>query len=350
MLDRLLGLGLLPDWLLRWGIRRICQQRLVEQSRGGADLKNEFLSTMRFGPLALATTAANEQHYEIPASFYQLVLGPNLKYSSAYWPKGVETLADAEDAMLALTMERAQLVDGQHILELGCGWGSLSLAMAKRFPEAKVTAVSNSHSQRMYVMSRARAMNISNLQVLTCDINHFAPSVTFDRIVSVEMFEHMRNYDQLLTRIAAWLKPDGLAFVHIFCHRDFIYPYEVKDSSDWMAKYFFTGGLMPSFDVFEHFSHRVATVQSWQVSGKHYQKTAQAWLSNLDARRLQVLDIFSQIYGANDAHQWLNYWRVFFMACAELFGFNGGREWFVGHYLLRSAQNGIEHEWTKAVA
>lgn len=329
--------GWVPDSLLRLAIRRICQMRLQEQA---GKSKPEFLKSMDTSPIALATATANEQHYEVPPKFYELVLGPNLKYSSGYWANDESDLAAAEISMLDLTMTRAELSDGQRILELGCGWGSLTLAMARRFPNAKITAVSNSHAQRRHIWGRLMRDGLENVEVLTCDMNDFQIDAHFDRIVSVEMFEHMRNYRELLTRLNGWLASDGLAFIHIFCHREYAYPYEIRDATDWLAKYFFTGGMMPSADIFSHFPQLISVEKHWQVDGRHYGRTAEAWLKNIDMNRTEVIDLFESTYGSRvEARRWFNYWRIFFLACAELFAYNDGKEWFVGHYLLRPHVN-----------
>jgi len=256
-----------------------------------------------------------------------MALGPRLKYSGAYWPDGTETLAQAEEAMLALTCERAGLENGHDILELGCGWGSLTLFMAEAFPDSRITAVSNSAPQRRFIESRAP----SNVRVVTADVNHLALSERFDRVVSVEMFEHMRNYRALLARIRGWTRDDGRLFVHVFCHRRYAYPYETEGADNWMGRLFFTGGVMPSFDLLPRFDADFEVEERWKVNGTHYGKTARAWRENLEARRSEVLELFRDTYGA-EAGVWYHRWRLFFLACEELFGYRDGSEWLVGHY------------------
>lgn len=341
LVGRLVAGGWLPDRLLRLGIRRILAARLAEESRGGPDAieqrRRGWIEECRRGPVAIATADANAQHYEVPAAFFVPVLGPRLKYSSCWWPPGVTTLDAAEGAMLALTCERAALADGQRVLELGCGWGSLSLWMAERYPASTITAVSNSASQKRFIDARAGERGVRNLEVVTADMNEFAPPsgrAPFDRVVSVEMFEHMRNYEELLRRIAGWLVPDGRLFVHIFTHRTFAYPYEDRGPSDWMARHFFTGGQMPSHDLLRSFDRDLTVVESWRIDGTHYARTLEAWLARMDAARDAIIPIFREVYGANDAERWWHQWRVFFLACAELFAYRGGEEWGVSHSLF----------------
>jgi cyclopropane-fatty-acyl-phospholipid synthase len=333
--EPLLDAGWLPDWMIRSGIRRSLAARLAEERL--LQRKDAFIQALRDSPIALDTSAANAQHYDVPAEFFELILGPSLKYSACLWPPGVSSLAEAEAAMLALTAERAQIQDGQRILELGCGWGSLTLFMAGRFPRSTIVAMSNSTTQRDFIERRAARRGLRNITVVTADMNHFDPLASFDRVVSVEMFEHMRNYPRLLERISRWLSPDGRLFVHVFAHRDYAYPYEARDASDWMAEHFFTGGTMPSADLLPRFSDHVQLEAQWHVSGVEYARTCEAWLRNMDAHRDGVDRIFRETYGAPRALQWRVRWRVFFMACAELFAFNGGREWFVAHYRFAPA-------------
>ena len=330
--------GLLPDWLIRLGIRRLCAQRLREECAGDAAAASlrfrQRLDDLRQSPVAIHTDAANAQHYELPPRFFELCLGKRLKYSSCYFPDGIETLDQAEEAMLALYGERAQLADGQDVLELGCGWGSLTLWMAQHFPQSRIVAVSNSRPQREFIEGRCRERGLSNVRVITQDVNRLQlEHAQFDRCVSIEMFEHMRNYDTLLGRIAAWLKPGGKLFVHVFCHRELMYPFESDGDDNWMGRYFFTGGLMPSADTLLWFQQDLVIEQQWRMNGAHYEKTANAWLANQDAHRAEVALILQQAYG-DQASIWNQRWRMFWMACAELFGYRGGNEWLVGHYLF----------------
>jgi len=323
--------GLVPLPGLRMGVRGLVRQRLRDATTG-PDVAT-FAAMLAESPLALAPDKANEQHYEVPSEFFELALGPRLKYSGAYWPPGVSTLEEAETAMLERTCDRAQLYDGQDILELGCGWGSLTLYMAEAFPNSRITAVSNSAPQRRFIEARAP----KNVRVITADMNDLSLAQSFDRVVSVEMFEHMRNYRELLRRVHGWLRPDGRLFVHIFCHKTFAYPYDSEGSDNWMGRYFFTGGIMPSFDFFSHFEEDLAVEVDWQLDGTHYARTARAWRENIERQRDEVIAVFRGSYGG-DAERWFQRWRLFFLACEELFGFRKGSEWIVGHYRLAPVQ------------
>lgn len=334
---RLAESGWIPDGLVRLAIRRLCAGRLaLERGRDEeADWRRfeERIAMLRRSAIALHPEAANRQHYELPARFFELCLGPRLKYSACLFSTGRESLAQAEEAMLALTCDRAELADGQTILELGCGWGSLTLWMAERYPRARILAVSNSRSQRAFIEARCREHGLRNVEVITADVNHLElDSDAFDRCVSVEMFEHVRNYERLMARIASWLKPGGKLFVHIFCHRRYHYPFEDERGDDWMSRHFFTGGLMPATETLLWFQNGLRIEDRWLLSGRHYQRTAEAWLRNQDRHRQAVLDLFTEQYGPLEAKRWFQRWRLFWMACAELFGFRGGREWGIAHY------------------
>lgn len=325
---------LLPDGLIRVGIRQLLSQRL-NSVRHSKKTDEDWIAELSAKPLAEKTDAANEQHYEIPANYFQTVLGKHLKYSCGYWPEGVSSLDASEEAMLQLSCERAELRAGQSILELGCGWGSLSLWMAKHFPESRITSVSNSSSQRRYIEAQARERGIDNLEVITCDINDFAPEGQFDRVVSVEMFEHVRNHRKLFGQIQSWLKPGGQCFVHIFSHQNDTYLFEAQGSKDWMSRHFFSGGIMPSSKLL--ISAAKGTLdceEKWHVNGNHYSKTLEAWLQKQDIHRESVMRTFRECYG-DDAKLWFQRWRIFYMACSELFAYNRGREWPVMHYRFR---------------
>jgi len=331
----------LPDYLIRLGIRQLLKVRLRDEFAQDIEQQSEryraLLDELRASPIAIETVAANEQHYEVPAGFFRLALGEHLKYSSCYWDEHTDNLDQAEAKMLALYLQRAELSDNQDILELGCGWGSLTLYMAKQLPDSRITAVSNSHSQRDYIVQQAHERGLGNVEVITCDVNQLELDRQFDRIVSIEMFEHMRNYEHLLGRVASWLKPQGKLFVHIFCHRYLAYPFETEGDDNWMGRYFFTGGLMPARDTLLHFQQHLNIQCQWDLSGVHYQKTAEAWLQNTDRHQEAIIALFSERYGQQEAKLWLQRWRIFFMSCAELFGYQQGNQWQVAHYLFNKA-------------
>ena len=326
--------GVLPDRLTRFGIRRLLRQRL-DSHRHHPGQSRSFIASLDQAPIAVEQAAANAQHYEVPPAFYELALGPHRKYSSCWYETGNEDLATAEAAMLALTCQRAGVADGQSILEIGCGWGSLTLWMAERFPAARIVAVSNSAPQRRFIEARAAERKLTNVQIHTADISTWQPPAPgFDRVVSVECFEHLRNYPELFRRIAGWLKPDGALFLHVFCHRDQAYPFETEGDDNWMGRHFFTGGIMPSEDLFSRFDRDLRVTERWRVNGRHYARTSRHWLENFDSRRKQIEAVLAGDLGTK-AHRQAERWRMFFMACEELFAYGDGEEWFVTHQLLR---------------
>lgn len=326
--------GLVPDVLLRMGVRRLAAQRLRSEAKRWRNLKLAgFARELGKGPVAVDMDAANRQHYEVPAEFFKLVLGPRLKYSSCYWPERVTTLARAEDAALEATVRHAGIQDGMDILELGCGWGSLTLWLAERFPRCRILGVSNSKTQRAFIETEAGRRMLSNIEIVTKDINTFEPGRRFDRVVSVEMFEHVRNHEVLMGRIAGWLNDGGKLFVHIFCHRRYAYLFETQGADNWMGRNFFTGGIMPSADLLAQHQKVLVLQRSWTWGGEHYQKTSEAWLKNLDARHDEVFRALQPVYGT-ETDRWIVRWRLFFIAVAELFGYGEGTEWQVAHYLF----------------
>lgn len=338
MISTLLEKDLLPDFLIRIGIRRLLAQRLRDERKESTQEQQahlmKLIDQLVSGPIAVNTHDANEQHYEVPTEFFAYVMGKHMKYSSGYWKNDGVTFDQSEEDMLELTTERAELKDGMEILELGCGWGSLSLFMAMKYPNARITGVSNSRTQKEYIDREAAKRGLANLTIITADMNTFTIDRTFDRVVSVEMFEHMRNYEKLLEKVASFLKREGKLFVHIFTHKEFAYLFEVKDESDWMSKYFFTGGIMPSDHLLMYFPKHVTIRKHWHVSGTHYSKTSEMWLKNMDAHEQEIRPILAATYGEKNVTKWWCYWRVFFMACAELWGYKNGEEWIVSHYLF----------------
>ena len=330
--------GLVPDRVVRLGIRRLLKERLAEMHAGDAEaadaIAQAFIASMRGAPIALLPEKANEQHYEVPAEFFARVLGPHRKYSSCHWGEGVQSLAQAEAEALRITCERAGLKDGQDVLELGCGWGSLSLWMADHYRNSHITAVSNSHSQRRHIEREAEARGLYNLRVVTRDVNEFETEAGhYDRVVSVEMFEHLRNWPHIFSRVAGWLKADGRFFMHVFAHRGAPYAFVERDASDWMSRHFFSGGMMPSDDLALNFQDDLRLEHRWRWDGTHYQKTSEAWLRNMDEARDELTPLMVATYGA-DADTWWQRWRLFFMSVAELFGYDDGQQWWVSHYLF----------------
>lgn len=329
--------GRLPDWLVRLGIRRLIADRLRQEARGGIEQQAKrfwsLLASLRASAIALSPEIANQQHYEEPPEFFAEVLGPRLKYSASLWAEGIHNLAEAEERMLETYAQRAQLADGMRLLDLGCGWGSFALWAAEKYPNSEVLAVSNSHNQRRWIHACAKHKGITNLTCMTQDVNSLKLAEQFDRIVSIEMFEHMRNYAELLSRISSWLRPDGKLFVHIFCHRHLMYPFETEGAGNWMGRNFFTGGLMPSRETLCFFQDHLRLERRWDLSGTHYARTARAWLDRLDANH-QAASAALEAHGQGRAPRGLSAWRLFFMACEELFGWNGGNEWLVGHFLF----------------
>lgn len=334
---------IIPDPIIRFGIRQLCKQRLKEIHRYNPE--KLFAKSSKFikechdlNKIAEATQEANQQHYELPTEFFKIVLGQHLKYSCSQFNDMTTSLTQAESKTLQLYAQRAQLNDNQKILDLGCGWGSMSLFMAQQYPNAQITAVSNSTSQKKHIESECKLRNINNITVITCDINQLSLNEKFDRIISIEMLEHVKNHKKLFANIASWLTPNGLLFIHIFSHLLAAYPFTINDESDWMAKYFFTGGVMPANHQFLYYQEQLTIQDHWVLNGSHYEKTANAWLKNLDSNTNTILKLFMPVYG-KDSQLWLQRWRLFFMACAELFGYKQGNEWIVSHYLFKPRDN-----------
>ena len=338
MISKLIELaekGIIPDYFIRQGIVRNCENRLnnenVSNTEEVSSKKQSWIQQMKESPIALVPEKANEQHYEVPPAFFENVLGKHLKYSSGYWPDGVNSLDESEESMLELSFERAQLADGDSILELGCGWGSLTCYMASKLPNSKITAVSNSKDQKEHILNRCKNQGLDNTEVITADMNDFETENKYDRVVSIEMFEHMRNYKKLLSKISSWLNDDGKLFIHIFTHQSVVYPFENQGEADWMAREFFSGGMMPSHDLLLHFQDDLIIDDVWSMLGTHYEKTSLAWVNKMDANKDIIMKIFLKAYG-DDAKLWFQRWRIFFMSCEKLFGYNNGSEWGVSHY------------------
>jgi cyclopropane-fatty-acyl-phospholipid synthase len=337
-MDTLLSRGLIPEPVIRFSIQQLLRKRLWDEGKGDVsqvqDQLNSLIQRLKSSPIAIETGEANRQHYELPPRFFECVMGRWLKYSSCLWFDQTRDLSEAEENMLDLYLQRAEIKDGMDILDLGCGWGSFSLYAASKLPQARITSVSNSKPQREFILGKAARLGLKNIEVLTQDANQLdLAAQSFDRVVSVEMFEHMRNYELLLSKISSWLKPEGKLFVHIFTHRNLTYLFEDNDASDWLSRNFFTGGIMPSDHLLFYFNQHLKVQMHWVVNGQHYQKTAEAWLANMKTHREEIMTIFEQHYGA-EALKWWNFWKVFFMSCAELWGFRSGNEWHVSHYLF----------------
>jgi cyclopropane-fatty-acyl-phospholipid synthase len=333
---------LLPDRLIRFGMRRMLGERLAEQERmaaGQYDLAlDQFAERLRDSAVTIDTHRANEQHYEVPAAFFQLVLGSRLKYSSGLWEDSQTTLDQSEEAMLRLTCERAELADGMRVLDLGCGWGSLTLWIAEQFPACQILSLSNSQSQREYIERQCRERGFHNVRVVTADIGVFDTEQTFDRVISVEMFEHVRNHEQLLSRVGRWLDPSGKLLVHIFCHRRLAYTFETDGDKNWMGRHFFSGGMMPAEDLFLRYRCQLAVSQQWWIHGRHYARTCRHWLTRLDASAAEAGRLLAASRSKDPPRVLVQRWRMFFMACAELFDFDHGNQWGVGHYLFEPKQ------------
>ncbi len=327
--------GYLPDFILKKAIKRILMSRLKEISNERSiktDAKLDFFEKLKNSPIAISTNDANEQHYEVPATFFKYVMSDNLKYSCCWYESESNDLMQAEINMIEKTITRAEISSNQQILDLGCGWGSFTIYAAQKFPESVFTCISNSSDQIEFIKQEAKKKNLKNILPQKQDINNLSFKHKFDRIVSVEMFEHVRNYKKLLNNLKNLMNSEGKLFIHIFNHKEHSYPYEIRGDSDWMSKYFFTGGIMPSADIFDFFNDDFFVTKYWKVDGIHYAKTCRHWLQNHYANKTKIIDLFNAHY--DDANKWYQRWRLFFLACEMLFAHDQGNEWFVSHYLL----------------
>lgn len=325
-----------PDPVTRLGIALLVGRTNWKMMRADGAANRTFAEGMAAFPIAEHTEDANAQHYEVPSEFFDLVLGPQRKYSSCLYATPAATLAQAEETALSETAQHAGLADGQSILELGCGWGSLSLWMARTFPNARIVSVSNSQSQRAFIEARAAERQLRNLQVITADMNTFAAPHQADRVVSVEMFEHMANWRPLLERIRAWLTPEGRFFFHVFTHRNAPYRFDKTDKADWIAQHFFTGGIMPSHGLIREFGDLFKVEEEWRWNGEHYAHTARDWLANFDCNRTEIAAILRRVY-SDEANIWARRWRLFLLATEGLFGHDHGEPWGISHYRLAPA-------------
>lgn len=327
--------GYIPDFILKKAINQLLRGRLNQIPKGD-DLKISsklsFFEELKNSPIAISTNEANEQHYEVPPSFFKYVMSDRLKYSCCWYENDDDNLMQAEINMIEKTISRAEISNNQEILDLGCGWGSFTLHAAQKFPDSNFTCVSNSQDQIQFIKDEAKKRNLSNVFPEKQNVNELRFQQKFDRIVSVEMFEHVRNYKMLLNTLKGFMSSDGKIFIHIFTHKDHPYPYEVKSDSDWMSKYFFTGGIMPSADIFDYFNDDFSVINYWKINGEHYAKTCRDWLKNHYAKKAKIYDLFDKHY--DDANKWFQRWRLFFLACEMLFAYNQGDEWYVSHYLL----------------
>ena len=334
----LLARGLIPDWILRRGVRSQGKERLNMMNKVDSTKEySKFINEASTGNIAVNTDDANNQHYEVDSEFFKYCLGKNLKYSCCFWDENTLDLDAAEDNMLEIYSQRAQITDGMSILDIGCGWGSLSLFLAQKYPKSEITGVSNSSSQKIFIDSVASERNISNLNIITRDINDFRAEEKYDRILSIEMFEHTKNTKKLMNLINDWLNPNGLFFMHVFAHKENPYYFDRDQKNAWMAKYFFTGGMMPNHNLFKDLKSNLEYQKSWILSGEHYERTSNAWLDKMDQNKSKILSLFERSNGSSVAKRKFHFWRLFYIACAEIFGYDNGNEWVVSHHLFKKS-------------